>query len=209
MERRLIYKIVCMLIMLQTFAVGNTITAKGLTAKQVLDKTAAVITYKNGVSANFTISNTKMGTSKGVIYVKGNKWHAKIPAGLVWYDGMTQWTYVKANEEVNVTTPTKEQQSAYNPYSFINLYKKGYKCSLSEKGNTYVVTMIGQNSKKGIGEMIVVIDKATFTPTKLKMRQGETWTDIVISGFKKGNFSDAMFRFNSKDYPKAELIDLR
>ena len=183
--------------------------AKTMTARQVLDKTASVISNKTGVMANFTISNTKMGKSTGVIYVKGNKWHAKIPAGLVWYNGKTQWTYVKANEEVNVTTPTKEQQSAFNPYSFIYLYKKGYKCVLNEKGNNYIVSMIGENSQKGIGEMIIFISKSTFAPTKLKMRQGETWTDIIINSFKKGKYSDSMFQFQSKDFPKAEIIDLR
>ena len=207
MKRNILtFALACMTLLL---ASPQAISAKTITAKQVLDKTAAVISNKTGVVANFTISNTKMGTSKGTIYVKGNKWHAKVPAGLVWYNGKTQWTYVKANEEVNVTTPTKEQQQAYNPYSFIYLYKKGYKCTLNTKGNTYIVSMIGENNKKGIGEMIVVIDKSTFTPTKLKMRQGETWTDIVINSFKKGKFADNMFQFNSKDYPKAEIIDLR
>lgn len=180
-----------------------------LTAKQLLDKTATKINHKTGSSANFTISNTKMGTSKGTIYIKQNKFCAKIPAGYVWYDGKTQWTYVKANEEVNITTPTKQQQQAINPLSFIYLYKKGYKCTLNQKGNEYIVSMIGENEKKGIGEMIILIDKSTYIPTKIKMRQGETWTDIVINNFKQGNFADSMFRFNSKDYPKAEIIDLR
>lgn len=183
--------------------------AHALTAKNVLDKTAAKISNKTGSSANFTISNTKMGTSHGTIYIKQNKFFAKIPAGYVWYDGKTQWTYMKANEEVNITSPTKDQQQAINPLTFVYLYKKGYKCVLNQKGNDYIVSMIGEDTKKGIGEMIILIDKNTYVPTKIKMRQGETWTDIVISNFKQGNFNDSMFKFNYKDFPKAELVDLR
>ncbi len=197
------------LVLVLVLLVCNAQTVSSMTAKSVLDKTAALICSKSGSSANFTISNTKLGKSSGTIYVKGNKFFAKIPAGMVWYNGKTQWTYITANEEVNVTNPTKEQQQAINPMTFVYLYKKGYKATLNQKGNEYIVSMIGSNNKKNIGEMIILIDKKTFAPTKIKMRQGETWTDIVIRNFKQGNYPDSMFQFNAKDFPQAEIIDLR
>lgn len=187
----------------------NAQSASSMTAKSVLDKAASKICSKSGSSASFTISNTKLGKSSGTIYIKGNKFFAKIPAGMVWYNGKTQWTYIAANEEVNVTSPTKEQQQAINPMTFVYLYKKGYKATLNQKGNEYIVSMIGSNNKKNIGEMIILIDKKTFAPTKIKMRQGDTWTDIVIRNFKQGNYPDSMFQFNAKDFPQAEIIDLR
>jgi hypothetical protein len=41
------------------------------------------------------------------------------------------------------------------------------------------------------------------------MRQQKGWTTINITGFKQSKLSDGMFRFNSKDFPNAEVIDLR
>jgi hypothetical protein len=41
------------------------------------------------------------------------------------------------------------------------------------------------------------------------MRQQKGWTTIDISGFKQSKLSAGMFRFNSKDFPNAEVIDLR
>jgi hypothetical protein len=41
------------------------------------------------------------------------------------------------------------------------------------------------------------------------MLQGKNWTTINISNFKAKNQSNDIFSFNSKDYPKAEIIDLR
>jgi len=35
------------------------------------------------------------------------------------------------------------------------------------------------------------------------------WTTIMISNFRASNLSDSMFSFNSKDFPEAEIIDLR
>ncbi len=197
------------LLLLSIFFCLSAHAAKELSAKDVLNKTASVLANKTGASADFSIKNTKMGTSSGTIYIKGNKFMAKIPAGIVWYDGATQWTYIKANEEVNVTTPTPAQQQNINPYTFIYLYKKGYTYSMVQNENTYSVTLLGKDKSKGIGEMVIVISKKTFVPSLIRMRQGNSWTNITISNFKRAKLNDSMFRFNSKDYPKTEIIDLR
>jgi hypothetical protein len=41
------------------------------------------------------------------------------------------------------------------------------------------------------------------------MKQQKGWTTIDIKNFKKTNIADGTFRFNSKDFPSAEIIDLR
>ena len=98
----------------------------GQTAKQVLDKAAAAVSSKSGVTASFTMSSAQYGNTSGTISVKGRKFHASVPMATMWFDGKTQWTYMKKNNEVNVTTPTEAQLQAINPYNFINLYKQGY-----------------------------------------------------------------------------------
>ena len=45
----------------------------------------------------------------------------------VWFNGKTQWSYMPSTNEVNVSTPNEVQQAAMNPYTFINMYKSGYK----------------------------------------------------------------------------------
>ena len=46
-------------------------------------------------------------------------------------------------------------------------------------------------------------------PSQVKMRQGKNWTNITISSLKKANLAASTFTFNAKDYPNAEVIDLR
>jgi hypothetical protein len=41
------------------------------------------------------------------------------------------------------------------------------------------------------------------------MLQGKKWTTFDINSIKKENIADSQFRFNAKDFPKAEVIDLR
>ena len=95
-------------------------TATAQTAKSVLDKAASTITVKDGVKANFKMTGSH-GNTSGTIFVKGKKFHATTPVATIWFDGKTQWTYMKNNDEVNISTPTEAQLQAINPYNFINL----------------------------------------------------------------------------------------
>ncbi|MDD7318191.1 MAG: LolA-like putative outer membrane lipoprotein chaperone [Prevotella sp.] len=177
-------------------------------ARKVLDKTASIVGRKGGATANFTISG-KYGNASGTIAIKGSKFRANTQDAIVWFDGKTEWTYIKKNEEVNVTTPTEAQQQAMNPYKFITIYKNGFNLSMTTSASEYKVHLIAQNQTRTIKELYITIDKRTNLPKQIKMRQSNGWTTINISNFKAENQSDAHFRFNSKDFPKAEVIDLR
>ena len=177
-------------------------------ARSILDKAASVIGRKGGATANFSTSG-KYGNSSGTIAIKGNKFRATTPDAIVWYDGKTEWTYIKKNEEVNVSTPTEAQQQAMNPYKFITIYKNGFNLSMTSTASDHNIHLVAQNQSRTIKEMYIIVDKRTNLPKQVKMRQQNGWSTINISNFKAVNQSDATFRFNSKDFPHAEVIDLR
>lgn len=197
-------KKICILIL--TALISTVVTAQ--TAKTVLDKAAAHITVKEGVKANFKMQGG-IGNTSGSILIKGKKFHATTPQAIVWFDGKTMWTYMKKNEEVNVTSPTEAQLQAINPYNFINLYKNGYNSTLNNTGNSYVVHLTTNAKNRKIKELFVTIDKKSYHPTQVKLLQGKNWTIFDITDLSKSKVSDSQFRFNAKDFPKAEVIDLR
>ena len=198
--KKILFTLVCALLL-----VGNAGAQNG---KHVLDKTAATISSKSGIKANFTISGNKYGNVSGTIAVKGRKFQATTPMAVMWFDGKTQWTYMKKNDEVNVSNPTEAQLQAINPYNFINMYRNGYNYSMTSSGGKYVVHLTS-DAKRAVPAMYITVDKSTYQPTQVRMRQDKAWTTINISNFRNKNISDGMFTFNSKDFPNAEVIDLR
>lgn len=176
-------------------------------ARKILDKTASIIGRKDGAVANFSMSG-KYGNSSGTIAIKGNKFNAKTAQAIVWYDGKTQWTYMKKNQEVNISTPNEAQQQSMNPYKFISIYKNGFKLSMKNVSGGWQIHLYAANQKRTIKEMYITVGK-NYLPKMIKMRQGNGWTTIKVSNFKAKNLSDATFRFNAKDYPHAEIVDLR
>ncbi|CCX66955.1 putative uncharacterized protein [Prevotella sp. CAG:1058] len=185
-----------------------SISAQNATqARKILDKTASIIGRKGGAVANFSISG-KYGNSSGTIAIKGNKFNAKTPQAIVWYDGKTQWTYMKKNQEVNVSTPTEAQQQSMNPYKFISIYKNGFKLGMKNVSEGWQIHLYATNQKRTIKEMYIVVGK-NYLPKTIRMRQSNGWTTIKVTNFKAKNLADTMFRFNAKDFPNAEVIDLR
>ncbi len=176
-------------------------------AKEVLDKTAAAVSNKSGVTASFTLKGGQM-SDNGTISIKGRMFQVTTPDAIIWFDGKTQWTYMKKNDEVNIANPTEAEIQAINPYNFIYMYKKGYSYTMEKKGGNYEVHL-QQTQRKGLREMYIVINAKTYIPSQIRIHHKKGWNTIDIRDFKKANLSDSMFRFNSKDFPNAEVIDLR
>jgi outer membrane lipoprotein-sorting protein len=161
------------------------------------------------LQADFTMSSAQYGSASGVISIKDNMFHATTDVAAMWFDGKTQWTYMKKNDEVNVTNPTEAQLQAINPYNFINMYKKGYKSTMRKTANSYVVHLTADSKAKKVQELFITVDSKSYAPTQVKMLQGKSWITFDVSNLKAQQLSDAMFRFNAKDFPTAEVIDLR
>lgn len=192
----------CLITLLPLFATAQS-------AKDVLDKAAANVSNKNGISAKFRISGPNFSPTDGTIYVKGRKFQATTEVATIWFDGKTQWTYMKAQDEVNVSNPSEAELQSLNPYNFINLYKKGFTYTMTTKGNNYEVHLTATDKKRNIQEMYITVSKQGYVLSQVKMKQRNGWTTINISNLKATKLNDSQFRFNAKDYPHAEVIDLR
>ena len=177
-------------------------------AMKVLNKTAAVVGRKGGAQANFTVSGKKTGTQTGTIAIKGNMFQARTKKAIIWYNGKTQWSYLKMTNEVNISTPNEAKRMSMNPYTFISMYKNGYNLSMTTKGGNYVVHMVAQNKKRSVPEAYITISKS-YKPSVVRMRQGNDWTTIYVNNFVAKNQPNSKFSFNAKDFPKADVIDLR
>ena len=177
-------------------------------ARKVLDKTARLVGRKGGASADFAITSSKYGNQSGTLAIKGTKFHAKTNQANVWFNGKTQWSYMQKTNEVNVSTPNEAKQMSMNPLKFISMYKNGYNLGMTTTGGNYKVHLTATNQRRSVPEMYITVKK-NYEPIEVRMRQGKTWTTIAISNFQAKNLDDKVFEFNSKDFPTAEVVDLR
>ena len=183
------------LLMIVAIVISNNIFAQNaIKAKECLDKATAIVSNQGGLTARFALSQT------GHV--------GRISGTTIWFDGKTQWSYMKSTNEVNVSNPTEAQRLSMNPYSLMTMYRQGYTLNMTSEGGAYVVYMKATNPNRSVSEAYVTVSKA-YQLQKIRMKQGKKWTTITVSNIQKKNLSDGIFTFNKKRYPSAEIVDLR
>ncbi len=184
-------------------------------AREVLDRTADAFKKAGSVRAAFTVQ-TSEGTSAGIIRLKGEKFLLETDGSTTWFDGHTQWTYLESSDEVNVSEPTAEELQSINPYAWLSVYKQGFVPKLDEAENAklkslYKVVLAAEDLKQDLLCIVLYVTKDTYCPKLIGMSQrgGETVV-IVINSYQEGeSYPDALFVFDKKAHPSAEVIDLR
>lgn len=178
-------------------------------AKEVLDKTASLLSTNKGLSTEFAITNDDGSKFEGTISLKNKMFYINTRLANIWFDGKTQWTHIIDNKEVNISTPTANELQAINPYNFINLYKRGYKYSINSKANTHIVHLIATDSTNPVKELYLTISKNSYIPKNIRLNRNSKWSKINLWNFKNINYDDSYFRFDKTKNPDVEIIDLR
>lgn len=189
-------------------------------AKGILDKTSSVFRKAGGIDAGFTIK-IKMkaqpdGTVTGNIRLKGEKFMLKTADAVTWFDGTTQWSYQVRNEEVSVSNPTEEELQGINPYALLSIYQKGFNSAMGStklfSGKAvYEVVLTATDKRNEISRLKLYIARDTYQLLYIYvgLRNGDR-NEITITSYKDGlKMDDSLFVFDKKQYPRAEVIDLR
>lgn len=200
-------------------ALTSTVSAQN--ARAILDKASEAYNKAGSVTVSFTLDAKDIKAKNtysydGKAYMKGNKFKIEIPDAITWFDGITQWVYVKDTEEVNISNPSGEELQGISPSALFGIYKKGY--NLSYKGEKrsggkvlQQVELTPQKKGADITKILVEIDKMTniFSTITLTDKSG-IQNILSIKNYQTGsNIPETTFTFNKKDYPKAEIVDLR
>lgn len=190
-------------------------------AKTVLDKTAAAFRKGGGVKADFilkSITGSQVeGSEEGTIQLKGEKFVLKTSEMTTWFDGKTQWSYLVRNDEVNVSNPTQEELQQINPYTFLYMYQKGFSCKLGAVASfqgkaVWEVILTASSKKQDLERISLYVTKGTYEPVYIQLQQRgqKTRTEITLTSYQsRQNYADDVFTFDRKQYPSAEMIDLR
>lgn len=190
-------------------------------AKSILDKVSQKIKSYKTIKAEFAIilenkqENIK-DSKKGYIWIKNNKYKVDLASSTIFFDGQTMWTYMKENNEVNITTPDPDDDQTLNPAKIFTIYESGFKIRFIrerfEKNRAlYEIELYPKDLKKEYTKINLKIDKDKMQIFSMK-RFGKDGTDFYIEILKytpNEEMADAMFVFDKSKYPKVEINDMR
>ncbi len=189
---------------------GTSWAQKDAEAKKILDKAAAAFQKAGGVEIGFTVEGSQ--ALKGTLQLKGPHFALQTSTTSTWYDGKTQWTYMPSTNEVNISNPSPDQVQRLNPQSWLNSYKQGFNYKYNgTSGTNYQITLTPEKANNQLKSVVLLLNTTTYAPSQIVINQanGQSAT-IKVSSYRTGqNYNESTFRFDSKKYPNAEVIDLR
>ncbi len=187
-------------------------------AMKVLDITADRLRKAGNVKIEYKATLFEGAAEKasqtGTMWLNESKLKLQTDDITTWYDGKTRWCYVPSAGEVSIDEPSKKEMAAMNPYTFMNIYKKGFRMTVREtvlRGEAvYEVYLKARYAKMDVKEVYVDIRKSDYQPLCIRVREDDDWQRVSILGFKSGlQLGEDFFSFKQSDYPKALVNDMR
>ncbi|MCR5851102.1 MAG: hypothetical protein K6G92_10410 [Bacteroidaceae bacterium] len=181
-----------------------------IAAERIRNAGNVQIEYKAAIFAGAT----EKASTKGTMWLQESKMKLETEDMTTWYNGKTRWCYVPSANEVSIDEPSKKEMAAMNPYTFMNIYKKGFKMTVKEtvlRGEAvYEVYLKARYAKMDVKEVYVDVRKSDYQPLCIRVREDKDWQRVSVLSFK-GNLQldDNFFSFPEKDYPDVLKNDMR
>ncbi len=156
-------------------------------------------------------------TQRGTLLAKANtnKYKVIMTNQELISDGVSQWTYLKNDKEVQIST-VDNSADAVNPAKLFTIYEKGFNSKFvrdaTQNGKAVqVITLTPTDSKKQVSSVELTIDKVAKQVLKaiIKDKSGSVYTYSVQKFTPNEKVAESVFAFDVKKYPGVEVVDLR
>ena len=187
-------------------------------AIKILDKFSATATGAPSVSMKFnfvTVDQTEKtnDTLTGSIIISKDKYQLNLPDNIIWFDGVTSWSYLPAEKEVTINKADKKDNSFQNrPSAIFSMYKSGYKCRLiEERPDSYIIDLYPEDIKSDLLRVRLSIGKQMMSLRSLeyKQRDGIVKTLHVVDYDLKQKPGPESFVYPKAKFKGVEVIDMR
>lgn len=189
-------------------------------AGKILDQMSAKYQSMKAFRASFTqtlendAAKVKENLS-GDITVSGQKFRLKMSGQEVINNGQTMWTYMKAENEVNISDADPEDQELA-PSQIYTLYKKGYKYSYVQEAReggelVDIIELSPEDRNNAVFKVRLKVSKVDKSVKSWQMfkKNGNRYT-FKINKFTPNVAVDATtFSFDKNKYKGVKVIDLR
>ncbi len=191
-------------------------------AKAILAAVSKKYSSYNIIKTDFTYSinnpQAKINqTQPGTLYSqsKTNRYRVIMKGQELISDGKNQWTYLKDDQEVQLSA-VDNSSNALNPAKVFTIYEKGFKYlytgDIRQNSRIYhVIDLSPVDSKQSFFKVRLTIDKLNKQVSEVLIfdKNGSHYTYTVKSFTPNAKVSESLFSFDAKKYPGVEVVDLR
>jgi outer membrane lipoprotein-sorting protein len=203
-------------------SVGSIMAQTDAKAKAILAEVSKKYKSYDVIKTDFTftldnpqakIKETQVGT----LYAKSkaNKYKVVLKAQELISDGKNQWTYLKADKEVQLSA-VDNSPNALNPAQLFTIYEKGFKYIYTgdakvNNRSVQLIELTPLDSKRNFFKVKLNIDKISkqISNAVIYEKNGNRYTYAIRTFTPNVKVPESTFAFDSKKYPGVEVVDLR
>lgn len=181
-------------------------------AEKIITNAGSKLKTESPISLTFSLNNkNKKKTEKGNLTISGNKYIVSYSDNKVFCDGKTVWVYQKETNEVNISNVEGSENEILNITKFISEANNKFRSKLIREENGNYIIDLSPKTKSEFSKVRLKINKQTSRIASMEVNyKGGNVYSYTISNYKtKVKIKDSGFAFSKKDYPTANLIDLR
>lgn len=197
-------------LLLAVLAITPGVTAATPTAADILAKAQKEIKSSAALRGSFTLSFDGRRTA-GEILLEGNRFRISTPEMTTWFDGKTQWSLSNAANEMNISEPTPQELEQINPFAIVESLRKDFKGRRIDSGAGTEKIELTPTGKSNYSKVVLTLSSSTYLPQEIVVTTSDgSVTTIGLQHLEKIKSPAATeFRFDRKQYPLADIIDLR
>lgn len=152
-------------------------------------------------------------SDKGVLKLDNERYALDMENMKVWCDGFTQWSYMKDIDEVYITDAGSEEAQNLSPLYIMEAYRANYTLKLAEEqADVCVIVMTAKDVDAEINELKLYVytgERPMLEGLEIYM-SGQGFARITLGESKRGcKFGKDTYRCQVKDFPTAEIVDMR
>ena len=212
MAKKIYYTFLLFCFCLQSVPAQSDATAQKLLSDLLTSIKSTAI--KTDFRLTLTMKGNPSQTVNGTFTLKGNKFVLDMTQLKVYFNGMTQWSYMAQNNEVSISTPTAKELSETNPMAILVNYSSKSNISFStetKSNNNHCIEMIPSTKDKDISKILVTINKSNNELYSIKIiYKNGNLNNLVLSNYKKDiQVNDDTFEFKKSKFKGVVINDLR
>ncbi|MBD2767800.1 outer membrane lipoprotein carrier protein LolA [Hymenobacter sp. BT664] len=188
-------------------------------AGKILDQMSAKYQAMNAYQATFTqtLENPSAKVKQNIngdIVVSGQKFRLRISGQEVINDGKTTWTYLKNENEVNVSDSDPDSQEM-SPSQIYTMYKKGYKYTYVQQAKeggepVDVIELAPENRQNDVFKVRLKVRKdGSVKSWQMFKKNGNQYTFNIKKFQANPPVNAATFAFDKAKYKGVKVVDLR
>lgn len=149
----------------------------------------------------------------GTFVLKGNQFYLEMDEVQVWFDGKTQWAFMKESNEVSITEPSEEELAAINPVSILSAYKKASTIQFGKVKNekNHIIVMTPKSKEATFIKVEVQLVKVSGNLYSIFMQERKGMTNqLTLYNYQKNvPINQNIFVFDKSKFKGVTINDLR